>query len=142
MDILGGITAIASGLVKPIAGVFTKKIERKQAKDAIDGQVKMAQKNNEAQVNIDTGDWEKISKQQEVNSWKDEYITISVFSIFNAVIIGSIADAFGFTGGASLVDGVMAGIRAIDELDGKVGDLIMVVAYAGLSIKFIKDVVK
>jgi len=136
------IVGAVSGAVAPIVSIFTKKTERKAAQDAINGQVHIAKLNNEAQVSIQASDWEIASKGAEASTWKDEYITLSVFMIFNAVIIGSVASAFGWSGGTELVQGVLSGVKVLDSLDGNVGELVMVTAYAGLSIKFIRDVVK
>ena len=136
------IAGAISGAVAPIVSIFTKKTERKAAKDAINGQVAIAKLGNEAAVSIQASDWEIVSKSQETGTWKDEYITISVFMVFNAVILGSVAAAFGYDGGALLVGGVLDGVKTLDDLDGRVGELMMVVAYAGLSIKFIRDVIK
>ena len=143
MSILSeSITGAISGAVAPIVSIFTKKTERRAAKDAINGQVAIAKLGNEAAVSIQASDWEIVSKSQESGTWKDEYITLSVFTVFNAVIIGSVASAFGYDGGILLVQGVLEGVKTLDGLDGNVGRLMMVVAYAGLSIKFIRDVVK
>jgi len=136
------IVGAVSGAIAPIVSIFTKKTERKAAKDAINGQVAIAKLDNEAAVSIQASDWEIVSKSQETGTWKDEYITISVFMVFNAVILGSVAAAFGFPGGELLVTGVLTGVQTLDGLQGRVGELMMVVAYAGLSIKFIKDVIK
>ena len=129
------ITGAIKGVVEPVVGLFTKKVERKAAKDQIDGTVRVAKLNNEAQVAIQTADWEILSKAQEKDTWKDEYITLSVFSVFNAIILGSVAASFGFTGGDTLVDGVLTGVQTLDSLDGNVGDLMWMVAAAALSIK-------
>jgi hypothetical protein len=143
MSMLGeSIAGAISGAVAPIVSIFTKKTDRKAAKDAINGQVAIAKLGNEAAVSIQASDWEIVSKSQESGTWKDEYITLSVFTVFNAVIIGSVASAFGYDGGILLVQGVLEGVKTLDGLDGNVGRLMMVVAYAGLSIKFIRDVVK
>ena len=136
------IVGAVSGAIAPIVSIFTKKTERKAAKDAINGKVAIAKLGNEAAVSIQASDWEIVSKSQEAGTWKDEYITLSVFTVFNAVIIGSVASAFGYEGGILLVQGVLEGVKTLDGLDGNVGRLMMVVAYAGLSIKFIRDVVK
>ncbi len=136
------IVGAVSGAIAPIVSIFTKKTERKAAQDAINGQVSIAKLNNEAQVSIQASDWEIASKGQEGGTFKDEYVTISVFCIFNAVILGSVAAAFGYSGGTDLVEGVLHGVRVLDSLDGNVGELIMVTAYAALSIKFVKDIVK
>jgi len=143
MSMLGeSIAGAISGAVAPIVSIFTKKTDRKAAKDAINGQVAIAKLGNEAAVSIQASDWEIVSKSQESGTWKDEYITLSVFTVFNAVIIGSVASAFGYDGGILLVQGVLEGVETLDGLEGNVGRLMMVVAYAGLSIKFIRDVVK
>ena len=136
------IAGAISGAVALIVSIFTKKTDRKAAKDAINGQVAIAKLGNEAAVSIQASDWEIVSKSQESGTWKDEYITLSVFTVFNAVIIGSVASAFGYEGGILLVQGVLEGVKTLDGLEGNVGRLMMVVAYAGLSIKFIRDVVK
>ena len=136
------ITSAVSGAVAPIVGIFTKKVERKAAKDAINGRVAIAKLDNEAQVAIQTADWEVSSKAGEGDTWKDEYVTLSVFSVFNAVILGSVAAAFGFPGGDRLVSGVLTGVQTLDGLDGNVGTLMMVVGYAALSIKGGKTLLK
>lgn len=136
------IKSVVAGAVAPIANIFVKKTERKQAKDKINGQVELAKIEGKSEVAVQTADWEILSKAQEEGSWKDEYVTLSVFTIFNGVIVGSVASAFGYEGGAELVNGILEGVRTIDALDGTVGTLIIVTAYAALSIKVVKDVFK
>lgn len=136
------LTGLVQGAVAPIANIFAKKVERKIARDAINGRVEEAKLNNQAQVNIQTSEWESIKAAQEAGTWKDEYVTVSVFTIFNGVVLGSVASAFGIEGGTQMVTGILEAVRTLDALDGRVGDLIMVVAYAALSIKFVKDVVR
>lgn len=136
------IAGALSGAVEPITNIFVKKIERRQARDAIRGKIAEAKLNNEAAVQLKTSEWEALSKSQETGTWKDEYITLSVFTIFNGVILGSIASAFGFEGGAQMVTGILEGVRTLDAMDGTVGNLITVVAYAALSIKVVKDLVR
>tara|TARA_Y100000310_G_scaffold317410_1_gene370266 strand:+ start:245 stop:679 length:435 start_codon:yes stop_codon:yes gene_type:complete len=130
------------GLIQPITQLYTKKEERKQAKDAIKGQIAMAKQQGATEVSIKASDWEIASKGQEGGTWKDEYITVSIMSIFNAVILGSIMLAFGSEAGGALVTGVLEGIKTIDALDGTVGEMIKVTVYAGLSIKIVKDVIR
>ena len=59
------IVGAVSGAIAPIVSIFTKKTERKAAKDAINGQVAIAKLGNEAQVSIQASDWEIVSKSQE-----------------------------------------------------------------------------
>lgn len=142
MDIVGAVKGLASGLVAPVANIFAKKVERKMVKDEINGKVALARQNHETTVVMEASKWEVLSKEAEANSWKDEYVTLSVFTIFNAVIVGSVLSAFGFDGGALLVKGALDGANTLDKMDGTVGTLIEVVAYAALSIKFYKDVIR
>jgi uncharacterized membrane protein YqgA involved in biofilm formation len=130
------------GAIAPIASIFTKREERKQAKDAIKGQVALAKQQGQTEVSIKAQDWEIASKGQERGTWKDEYITVSVMSIFNAIVIGSVATAFGYDGGTLLVSGMLDGIETIDTLDGTVGRMIEVTVYAGLSVYAFNKVVR
>ena len=142
MSILSTLGTIGSALVKPVTAIFVAREQRRQAKDAIAGQVALAKKNNEAQVNVQTSDWETLSKSQETSSWKDEYVTISVFSIFNVVVLGCVLEAFGFHGGVLAVDGVMKAVATLDSMDGNVSSLMWLVAAAAVSIKGFKEVTK
>jgi hypothetical protein len=133
------IQAVVGGIVSPVASIFTEKTKRKAAQDAIKGKVAIAKDNNATSVEIRTADWELASKNQEPESWKDEYVTLSVFSLFNIIVFGSIAAAFGLPGGDLAIQGAMDAIETLDDLDGIIGDLMWLTAAAALSIKGLKS---
>ena len=126
-------------VVAPIANVFTRKIERKIAKDQITGQVSLAKLDNQAAVNIGIKDWESISKTLEGESWKDEAATYTFLAIIWCLLGGAIAAALGYPAGIAVMDGVAVGIAEVNALDGLVGDLLRVVVYAAVSIKAVKS---
>ena len=58
-------TTITAAVVKPISDIATAGLKRKAAKDAIDGNIKMAKVNGENEAKVSIADWERLSKAQE-----------------------------------------------------------------------------
>ena len=135
MSIASMIGSVVGGVVKPVADLAGKNVERKKARDTINGQVALAKLDNQHSVNVGVHDWERLSKATEGSTWKDEYVTLSVFSLFNLLVVGSIASGMGFEWGGGVVDGVRLAIVELNAIDGLVGKLVLLTASAALSVK-------
>lgn len=135
MSVATIVANVVSGAIAPIANIFIRKTERKIAKDTINGNVQIAKLENQAEVNVGIKDWEILSKANEAGTWKDEYVTLSVFSIFNVILIGGVGTGLGYEWGPQLIDGVSIAVNAVNATDGLVGKLLLLTATAALSIK-------
>ena len=133
------ISTTIGAIVSPIAGFFTKKVERKIANDTIKGQIAVAKLDNQAQVNIQVADWDRLSKVNENETYKDEIVTYSLMSIFWLIIVGAVASSMGFTFGIPMLEGVGVAIAELNAVDGLVGELLRVIVYAAVSIKAVKS---
>ena len=127
------ITAIAQAIIAPIAGAYSSRQARKQA--VATAQIKLkegiAQGNKELQFNDQ--EWEALAKVAEASSWKDEYVTLSVVSILNLIVLGGILQAFGW---GQVLGGIAIAIEALVGAGVDVGLLMEAVIYSavGLSI--------
>jgi len=140
MGIASIVAGALEGLAAPITNIFVKKIERKTAKDTINGQVALAKLDNQASVNVGIDDWERLSKANENGTYKDEYVTLSVFSLFNLIVVGSIGTGMGYAWGPEMLDGVSTAITTLNSVDGIVAQLMWMTAAAALSIKTINSI--
>jgi hypothetical protein len=100
----------ASAIIAPVAGIFTKKIERKQAKDALHGQLEVARQSDATTIVVNDQHLETILSQATTTTWKDEYVTLSVVGVINALMLGGILQGFGYP---NFLEGVIVGINAM-----------------------------
>lgn len=98
------IASAAAGLVKPIADIFSKREDRKKAVAIIKSETARAETDGDVAVKLSKAQWEIISKKSEVDTWKDEYITIVVTAPLILIVLGALQAAFGL--GTELLDAV------------------------------------
>ena len=127
-------------LIKPISDYAVSRTQRRIAKDNIDGQVKMAKVQGQNEAAVSVADWELNSKAQEGGTWKDEYVTVSVFSLFNLVVVGGVLTGMGFAAGPEILTGVETAVDALNEIDGTVGFMVKAVGLAAIGLKVAKEV--
>jgi len=121
------------------SGAFGKRTERKINQDTITGELAKAKVDGAHQISLSEKQWEMLSKQAEAGTWKDEFITVTVMSIFIIIILGAIASAFGFP---QILEGIKLAIAELNiALDGTtLGQIMQVTVYAGLGVYAIKKV--
>jgi hypothetical protein len=123
------ISAIAS----VIGGVFEKREDRKKVKISLAGKLALQKDGNTAQSQFNDQEIDMLSKINEGESWKDEYLTVIItmpipvlfISVFIGVLIGN----------PLLIDAAMKSIDAIKTLIPDYGTLIGVTVAAGLGIR-------
>ncbi len=107
------VTGAGNAIVQPVANVFAKKEERKQAHETAVSALSAAKQNDQTQITLANTDVEKILSANAASGWKDEYVTVSLIMIVNAVILGGILQGFGFPG---FLTGVLIGVKALSDL--------------------------
>ena len=130
-----GITAImqaAGGIIKPITGVFNKRTERKQNSDSIKGKIAQQKQGDATSVTLTDDEWETVGQSMLDKSWKDEYVTVSLVSIFNLYVIGGIAAAFGYP---EVLTGTSTAITALTSAGVDLGFLLTAVVLAAIGMK-------
>jgi hypothetical protein len=115
--------------ISPVAGIFQKREERKLIQKQIEGKLAEKKADNAAQVVFNDQEWEQIAAQQKQNSWTDEYATVSVLSVFNLILVGGIASAFGHE---QLLRGVGIAVSALVSAGVDIGFLIEAVTLAAV----------
>lgn len=130
---MGWLKQVASGVVQPIAGIFSKREERKRAKESGEAKLAMAKQAGEQAVTLTDAEWEAISKKNEAGTWKDEYLTVIITSPLVGLLLGGVWLAF--TGDARLLTGVQEGLKAIKETGVDMGELMYIVVLAGVGLK-------
>ena len=123
--------------VTPIAKVFTKREERKLVVKQIDGKLAEAKVNGANQITFNDQELEHILAQGTQTTWKDEYITISVVSILNIIVLGGIAAAFGET---RILEGIGLSINALTSAGVDLGFILEATVLAGLGLSIWRKV--
>ena len=77
-------------------------------------------------------EWESIASEKQDSTWKDEYITVSVASILNLIVIGGIAAAFGEP---RVLEGVSIALKALSDAGVDMGTLLTAVVFAAIGLK-------
>ena len=134
---LTAITSLIGSVLSPVANVINKRQDRKIASDTCKGKLRQAKQDGELKVELNDQEWERVNASMQNSTWKDEYATVSVMSIFNLFVIGGIASAFGQP---DLMEGIVLSVKALTEVGIDIGMLIQVTVYAALGLHVIRKV--
>ncbi len=126
------LSAIGGAIIKPLAGVVNKRTERKINKDTIRGKLAAQKQGDEAKIELNDAEWETVAQAMQDKSWKDEYVTVSVVSVFNLLILGGVMAAFGYP---EVLQGTERGIQALTDAGVDLGYLMLAVVLAAIGLK-------
>jgi hypothetical protein len=129
------IKEIIAGLFKPVADIFMKREERKQAREAATAKLAQAKQSDTQQLELNKDEWEAIAASGLDKTWRDEYVTVSVVSILNLIVIGGLAAAFGYS---QILTGVGIALTAITTAGVDIGFLMEAAVLAGLGLSIWK----
>ena len=104
MGVLTAISGIVSGIVKPVADVFTAKVKQRQAKEAGLNKINQAKVDGENSLNLTDAEWESITAQGNAESWKDEYVTVTITAWIWFALYGALRDPETLQGVKSFLD--------------------------------------
>lgn len=127
------ISGFVSGLVSPVADVFTQREKRKQAAKEIDGAIALAQQKGETTITVNEQQWEAISANKSDTTWKDEYVTVICTLPYVLITLGCLLIAFGQE--PAMLDGALDAIAKLKAIGIDAGHLCEVVVYAAVSLK-------
>ena len=122
---------ILSLFVQPVSNVLTKREERKLATKQIEGKIAEAKVKGAQQVTFNDQELEIVRTKGLDNTWKDEYITVSVVSVFNLIVVGGIAAAFGHP---QILEGVGLAITALVNAGVDFGFILTATVTAGIGL--------
>lgn len=129
MQYLGIIKEIGSFIMKPI----TKAQDRKAAKESGELKLKQIKQTGDTNIKLTDAEWEAVAAKGMLESWKDEYLTVIITSPIPMLLAGGIILAF--TGDERLMEGTIAGIKAIEATGVDMGLLMSAVVFSGVGLK-------
>lgn len=124
-----------AGLLTPLAGIYGKRQDRKAAAESARAKLAQATSSNSQELNLNKDEWEHLNIKGMGETWKDEYVTVSIISIFNIIVIGGILSAFGYP---ELLLGVSTAIRSLNLVGVDIGFLMEAAVLAGLGLSIWK----
>ena len=104
-DLLGG------GIIDAAKEAFTARAERKAAEKTLEAKITEKRLDTDAQVAFNQQEWEMLALWANESTWKDEYITVSVLLIFNLIVAGGIAAAFGYP---QILEGIVTAVQTLN----------------------------
>jgi hypothetical protein len=124
--------AAVLGIFSGIKDYALKREERKALLES--AKSKLAQTNVEGQQKQELTDaeWEVVAAAALDKSWKDEYVTVSVVSIFNLIVLGGLAAAWGHV---QILQGMAISINALEAAGVDVGFLLNAVVLSAIGLK-------
>jgi hypothetical protein len=127
------IEEVPAGLFSPVADIFKAREARKAAKEAAAAKLAMATAEGQQKIELNKDEYEVLATQGLAGTWKDEYVTVSVVSILNTIVIGGLASAFGYP---QILIGVGTAIKSLSTAGVDVGFIMeaTIMAAIGLSI--------
>lgn len=118
-------------LIEPIASIIRKRQDRKMAQQTAKTKIEQAKQDDSQVLEMNKDEWETLQVQGMDTTWKDEYVTVSVVSIFNLIVLGGILTAFGYP---QFLEGVVIAVTALVAVGVDVGFLISAAVMAGLGL--------
>ncbi|KKL23290.1 hypothetical protein LCGC14_2426890 [marine sediment metagenome] len=129
------IASIVTGLFKPVASIINKRQERKQLKEQAVAKLTQSAQDDTQAINLNKDEWEALNVSGMQHTWKDEYVTVSVVSILNIIVVGGLATAFGYP---QVLSGIGTAIKALGEVGVDIGFLLEATILAGLGLSIWK----
>ena len=120
-----------TALFKPIASIVQKRQERKLAQQSAKNKLMQSKQDNHQAINLNKDEWEQLNVNGMDTTWKDEYVTVSVLSIFNIIVIGGLLAAFGYP---QVIEGIAIAMLSLSEVGVDVGFLMEAAVLAGLGL--------
>ncbi len=130
------IKDVVAGAISPIAGIFTKREERKKAVSIIKAETARGATEGETAVRLSNAQWDLISKKNEADTWKDEYITILITSPLVCILLGNVIAAF--FGDTRLLEANAASLEQLAKVGIDMGELMLWTVLAALGLKVVK----
>lgn len=133
VDIIGAVGGLVSGILKPVSNAYSKRQDRKMAKDAAKAKIVMARESNGYDLKLSDKEWEALGKASEDSTWKDEYVTMIFTMPILGIILGSLYQTF--TGDPTLLQGVNLGISNLKGLGLDYGEITYIIVLAAVGLK-------
>jgi len=120
-----------TALFKPIAKIITNRQERKKLREQALAKLSQSAQDNSQALNLNKDEWEALNVKGMDNTWKDEYVTVSVVSILNIIVVGGLATAFGYP---QVLLGIGTALKALGDVGVDMGFLLEATVLAGLGL--------
>ncbi len=88
------IASVISGIAKPVTDVVKAKETTKQLKASGLQKIQQAQIDGQNSLNLTDAEWEALTTQGNADSWKDEYVTVTMTAWIWMALIGAVASAY------------------------------------------------
>ncbi len=129
-------------LFKPVVGLITNRQNRKAAGEAAVSKLAAARQDLTAMesgqthaLELNKDEWEALQVKGMDATWKDEYVTLSIVSILNLIVVGGILTAFGQP---ELLKGVGIAMQSLTAAGVDIGFLMQAAVLAGLGLSIWK----
>lgn len=126
-----------SALFQPVADIVNKRQERKILKHAANAKLAQAVQAGDHAIELNKDEWEQLQVKGMDQTWKDEYVTVSIVGILNIIVVGGLASAFGYP---QVLTGIGTAIAALSTAGVDVGFLMEAAVLAGLGLSIWKRV--
>jgi len=124
-----------TALLKPLTEVYGKRQARKAAAETARAKLTQASADDGHELELNKDEWEALNVKGMGETWKDEYVTVSILAILNLLVLGGLASAFGYP---QILQGVILAIAAISEVGVDIGFLMEAAVLAGLGLSIWK----
>lgn len=132
---IGGVVqGVGSTIVSPIKEVMVKREERKQAHETMMAQLRLQKQTDDTAITVKTDDLEAVLSTNLTQSFKDEYVTISMVGFtINGVMLGGILDGFGYP---KFLAGLKTGLTFLVSIGVPIGYLVTAVICGAIGMSF------
>jgi hypothetical protein len=120
-----------TALFTPLTNIITKRQDRKLAAQSAKNKLMQSKADDHQAIELNKDEWEQLQVSGMDTTWKDEYVTVSVVSIFNIIVVGGLLSAVGYP---QVLTGIATSITALSAAGVDVGFLLEAAVLAGLGL--------
>lgn len=128
-----GIMTVVGAILGPVKDIVLQRQARKAARESARAKLEQARHDGSQELQLNDQELERVLATAKKDSWLDEYVTVSLLSIVNAIVLGGIAAAFGYN---QILEGVAMAVRTLTEMGLELDFLInaVVLSAVGLTV--------
>jgi len=118
-------------LLGPLTSIIQKRQDRKMAQQTAKTKIEQAKQDDKQAIELNKDEWEQLQVNGMDKTWKDEYVTVSVMSIFNIIVVGGLTSAFGYP---QVLEGIVTAITSLTAVGVDVGFILTATVLSGLGL--------
>lgn len=128
--------SVLGGVVKPVADIFSKREDRRVAKQTGEAKLAQAKVDNRHTLEMTRAEWEACMARGSQSSWKDEFWTLVLAGPLVVIQVGALLHVF--NGDSRLLDSVFVILTQFKDVGLDYGTVLYLAIGAAFGVRWLK----